>query len=440
MEVMLTIRAGQFLQAEQAAASCYELGTEVGDADALAYYGAHMAAIRVFQGREAELADLAASIATSPTLTERDRAFSLAAALFALRGGHVHRARAVLEGLKRDSLHNIIPSSSWLLTMQAIVELAAELKDDQNAQAVYDVLLPYAELPVMASLAVVCFGSSHRPLAIAALTCGRINLAIEHFVAAVAENERLGHRPAAIQAQAELAFALLRRSGPGDEQHGRTLLEEAMTEANTLGMTGLIPRWQEALVVAQRMTVGAEPKLVSISLAPQGGWRVALGAHIATVPDLVGMRYLARLVAAPNQDVPAVALVIDQGTLPPFTGGQEVMDTATVTAVRARIRELRQQSMLALHEQDELDTLTYELARASGLGGRIRSFANVPERARTAVRKAVKRAIEQISAANPVVGQHLAARIETGAVCRYRLTGHENNGIRATSNQLGCTA
>ncbi len=192
MDVMLAIRAGKFEQAEQAAAACYALGTEVGDADALSYYGAHMAAIRVFQGRETEIADVAASIATSPMLTERDRAFSSAAALFALRGGQPHQARAVLDGLTREGLDSIIPSSSWLLTMQAIIELAAALNDTHNAQAAYNALLPYAELPIMASLAVVCFGSVYRPLAIAALTCGKIDLAIEHFVAAVAANERLG--------------------------------------------------------------------------------------------------------------------------------------------------------------------------------------------------------------------------------------------------------
>jgi hypothetical protein len=85
IEVMLTIRAGQFAQAEEAASACFALGNEVGDADALAYYGAHLVAIRTFQGREAELADLAASIATSPTLIERECAFGFAAALFALR-------------------------------------------------------------------------------------------------------------------------------------------------------------------------------------------------------------------------------------------------------------------------------------------------------------------------------------------------------------------
>ena len=102
-------------------------------------------------------------------------------------------------------------------------------------------------------------------------------------------------------------------------------------------------------------------------------------------------------------------------------GEQEVMDATAIATVRERIRTLRQQSMLTADEQDELDALTHELVCASGLGGRIRSFVDAPERARTAVRKAVKRAIEQVSAANAVVGQHLAARIKTGTTCRYHV-------------------
>ncbi|MBM4254743.1 MAG: hypothetical protein FJ147_02470 [Deltaproteobacteria bacterium] len=419
MEVMLAIRAGQFAQAEEAATACYALGTEAGDADALAYYGAHLAAIRFFQGRETELADLAASVAASPVVTERDQSFTMAAALFALRRGDLHQARAILERVKRDGLESIVPTSSWLLTMQAIIDIAAALKDKQIAHAAYAALLPYADLPIMASLAVVCFGSAHRPLGVAALACGQIDLAIEHFESAIAANERLGHRPAATQARAELALALLQRGSTGDESRGRVLMTEAIAEGTALGMNGLVARWQQALV-ALRETRSVSIPSVSVTSAPQGGWRIALGEHVATVPDLVGMRYIARLVTAPDQDIAAVTLVIDEGTAPPINGGQEVMDTKTLPAVRERICTLRQQPVLLSEEQDELDTLTHELACAIGLGGRTRSFADVPERARTAVRKAVKRALAQVAAANPVVGQYLATRIETGAVCRYR--------------------
>ena len=151
MEVMLTIRAGCLARAEQEAAACFELGSEVGDADAVAYRGAQLCAIRYFQGREAELADMAASIAASPTLVEeRERAFGAAAALFALRGGRREPAQAMLEGLRREGLASVPASSSWLPSMLAIVELVYELEDRPIAQAAYDALLPYAELPVMA--------------------------------------------------------------------------------------------------------------------------------------------------------------------------------------------------------------------------------------------------------------------------------------------------
>jgi hypothetical protein len=421
IEVMLAIRAGQFAQAEEAASACCALGKEVGDADALAYYGAHLVAIRTFQGREAELANLVASIATSPTLIQRECAFGFAAALFALRAGHPHQVQALLERLRRDGLSTIPPSSSWLLAMLAVVELAATLEESSIAQAAYDMLLPYAELPIMASLAVVCFGSVHRALGIAALTYRQLDLAIEHLRTAVTASTRLGHRPAALQARAELGITYLQRSATGDAQRGRDLLQEAMADADAFGMTGLVARWQDALAKVERTGVADESHLVCVALAPHGGWRVALGAHVATTPNLVGMHYLARLVAVPNQDVSVLALVIDQGSVPAVPGHQEVLDASAMTALRRRICELRQEPVLSADEQEEIETLTHELALASGLGGRSRAFTDVPERARTAVRKALKRAIEQITTANPIIGQHLAQKIETGTSCRYRV-------------------
>lgn len=157
MEVMLAIRAGEFERAERAAEAAFVLGGEVGDADALPYRGAHFAAIRYFQGREDELADLAASIAASPTLMDRERSFAAAAALFALRAGRPQAGGALLQRLSRDGLGSIPPSSSWLMTMLAVVELAAALGDERIAQSAYDALLPYADLPLMGSLAIVCF-------------------------------------------------------------------------------------------------------------------------------------------------------------------------------------------------------------------------------------------------------------------------------------------
>lgn len=62
-----------------------------------------------------------------------------------------------------------------------------------------------------------------------------------------------------------------------------------------------------------------------------------------------------------------------------------------LATLRARITDLRERATLTSDEQIELERLATELARALGLGGRARNFADAPERARTAVCKAIKR-------------------------------------------------
>jgi hypothetical protein len=60
-----------------------------------------------------------------------------------------------------------------------------------------------------------------------------------------------------------------------------------------------------------------------------------------------------------------------------------------------------------------------ELAASTGLGGRARTFADGRERARTAVQKAIRRAVARIGESTPVLGELLAASVQTGLVCRF---------------------
>ncbi len=100
--------------------------------------------------------------------------------------------------------------------MLGACDAAHALGDAEAAGEAYELLEPYADLPVMASLAVACFGSAHRPLGLAALTFGDSNLAIEHLEAAVVADLAVGNRPCHAIDRATLADALDRRGGPGD--------------------------------------------------------------------------------------------------------------------------------------------------------------------------------------------------------------------------------
>lgn len=68
LDVMRLSREGKLETAEKAAAACFERGTEVGDADASSYYGAHLLSIRWYQGAAASLLELARDLSTSPAV------------------------------------------------------------------------------------------------------------------------------------------------------------------------------------------------------------------------------------------------------------------------------------------------------------------------------------------------------------------------------------
>jgi hypothetical protein len=59
------------------------------------------------------------------------------------------------------------------------------------------------------------------------------------------------------------------------------------------------------------------------------------------------------------------------------------------------------------------------LASAVGLRGRDRKTSSDAERARCAVTKCIKKAIQKVGDAIPSLGYHLAARIKTGYFCSY---------------------
>lgn len=59
-------------------------------------------------------------------------------------------------------------------------------------------------------------------------------------------------------------------------------------------------------------------------------------------------------------------------------------------------------------------------ARQAGLGGRHRSVAAEPERARQAVRARIRYVLDQIAPLHPPLHRHLRGSITTGLFCSYR--------------------
>ncbi|SEF95617.1 hypothetical protein SAMN05444920_1011108 [Nonomuraea solani] len=163
-------------------------------------------------------------------------------------------------------------------------------------------------------------------------------------------------------------------------------------------------------------------------------WRVEAAGRTAYVGQCVGMNHLAVLLANPHQEIPALELV--RGfALPDRPAGQVVEDAQPVLDDLARRRYKQRLSELESEIDDfeamndaeraataraERDWLLDELTAATGLAGRVRPFAGSAERARVAVSKAIRRALDRIAQADPVIGGELRTTVQTGMRCCYR--------------------
>jgi hypothetical protein len=420
LEVMQAMRAGRLAEAEHLAEACYRLGLDVGDADALGWYGAQLVAIRWLQGRGGELLPLLGDLAHSTTVAEPNEGFVAAiAALAALAGDH-DAARAALARLRAGGLRAVPPSSIWLATMLGVCEASHALGDAEAAREAYDLLIPFAHLPVMASLGIACYGSAHRPLGLAAWTMGDLGLAIEHLEAAAAADLATGIGPCHAIAVASLADALERRDEQGDADRAAMLRTSAIDAARRFEMVARADAWQQATRGDASATVDCR----------RDGrvWKVSLGERAAVVPHSVGMEYLTKLIGQTGVAIPAVELASGYTMTCRSSAVEPVLDARAKDAYRRRIEELRAEIddgeacadlERAARGRVELDRFLEELARATGFAGRTRSFDDTAERARVSVHKAIKRAVAMIAEVEPTVGHEIRSRLVTGMRCVF---------------------
>ena len=375
--------------------------------------------IRWYQGRLPELLPMLHARVHSTVLSSVDDSSVAALAVAAAMSGERRTAASSLAALCGGGLGRLARSSSWLVTMNGIVEAAFLLDDADVAAGAYEVLRPYARLPMIGSLGITCFGSTQHALGVASLTSGQLDRAIGHLRAAVQHNLALAHWPAVLASRRRLAEAYARRNRPADADAARCELDIAIREAADLGV-GLSgsPAPGPAGSFAECSRVGRK-------------WRLTLLNHSALVDDSVGLAHLAVLIANPRQEIQAVDLVAglaglssvvsDLGTAHP------VLDRDAIGEYKNRLNRLDAEidqleptdSVRAANARDERDWLTAELASAAGFGGRTRSFPDQPERARVAVGKAIRRALVRVTEADSVIGEHLGQAVRTGVRCSY---------------------
>lgn len=134
--------------------------------------------------------------------------------------------------------------------------VAAVLGETDDAAALYDLLAPYRGHNMASGMtAMVYFGPVELWLGVGAAHLGRLDEAVahlEHAERSCAENGAAGFR---VEAQFELALALLAGDRPGDVDRAQVLLRTARAKAAALGMAAL----GEKITALGRRLDGADP-------------------------------------------------------------------------------------------------------------------------------------------------------------------------------------
>jgi hypothetical protein len=169
-------------------------------------------------------------------------------------------------------------------------------------------------------------------------------------------------------------------------------------------------------------------------------WAFHYAGETARLRDSKGLRYLARLLRNPGQELHALDLVVGDGgaavgrrpepELNRIGAGDAgaMLDPQAKAAYRRRLEDLREEIdeatvfndlVRAERAQQEMDFLLAELSAAVGLGGRDRKAASDAERARQSVTRAIKSAVERLGEVHVPLGDHLRTTVRTGIFSSY---------------------
>ena len=232
---MQAILHGNFAAAERFAEGALEVRGDVDDDVISGVYGMQMFTIRREQGRLAEVAPLVRRFVAEKL---RDGAWRPGLALIAVDLGFTQAAQKTFIETAAEGF-NIPVDAKRNITLSYLAEICTRLADDERAQRLYDLLLPYRDLAVVVPVATVCCGANARYLGMLATVLGEWAAAEAHFEAALAMDERLQAWPWLAHTKHEFALMLRKRGRAGDRERADSLLATASASAERYGMAAL---------------------------------------------------------------------------------------------------------------------------------------------------------------------------------------------------------
>ena len=227
----------------------------------------------------------------------------------------------------------------------------------------------------------------------------------------------------------------------GNHEGARMDREAAGRAFEAYGAVGWVDRASRTAETIARTHATVAP-MTSVFRRDADTRTVGFDGRTVVMGDLLGMRYLERLLAEPDREFHVLDLIaVENGTVPrprhvdaeagrPDTGDAGChLDQQAREAYRRRLIDIDDDIEDATRDHDlgrialaqaDREFLVNELSRAVGLGGRTRRAASTVERSRTSVTRTLRYAIARIAQHHPPLGEHLRHAVTTGIYCAYR--------------------
>lgn len=317
----------------------------------------------------------------------------------------------------------------------SLAEAVWVTRDQAHARLLYDILLPYqARWHMYWFDCEITEAPTARLIAYLAGILDDWAACDRWFERAVLAIEGVGRRSMAARMRFELGDLFIRSGREAARAHA--LLTDARACAIDVGLpelVALIDRRHPAIVPSAGTNRARESSPAhTFSMVAEGEYfAISTAGRTLRFKATRGFQYLARLVEQPDVGIHVLELA-GSGDHPDRSDSGELLDANAFRAYRARLEvlkeaveeaEARGDIVRVESARDEMETIARELARASGRGGRARRGESAVDRARSAVQRRIKDAIQRMAEQDADLGAWLSRAIQTGNYCTFRPRG-----------------
>lgn len=254
VSTMRALLAGQLDRVPALAQRAMMKGSRVPGSDADGLYAMQMFALYRELGRLEEIKPLLL------TLLDGDDAGSFwrpGLALIHAELGDLEPAAAILSDIVAGGFRSLPRDELWLTSLVFLADVCAMVRERSVADALIELLMPFAGRNVVLSAAVLCLGPVDRLLGRLTGLCGRWDEAEARFESATEMSERVCSPPFRLRTCCDRAEVLIMQGTAKSVKCASALLKESSAEAEKLGLRPLKARAEALLTGHQIGVVGS---------------------------------------------------------------------------------------------------------------------------------------------------------------------------------------